>query len=177
MGNFFTNPKERASQTMWDAAMSGKPVGAQYLDAMYDPMLAEGQQRIQATTSSRIAETAQDIKSRMESIGAPGGASEGLISRATAPIVSGEQSALGEMTSKVSSAKAQQLMQMILSQLSGGMAGMSDTSTFGDIMAGLNTVANLGGGIFQMSQGFGLSDATGWNPEWGKSVPIQSINK
>jgi hypothetical protein len=146
MGNFFSSPQQRASESLYDAAMSGKPIGQGFLEKEYGANLSA----LRANTSQRVGGIAGDIQSRAASEGfAPGSGIEGLISRSTAPVLAGEQQAESQM----SASEMQQMLQMLLDQLHTGIAGLPNSSPFGDILAGLTTLGNVAGGAGQLIRG------------------------
>ena len=138
MGNFFTSPQERAATTLYDAASSGRPMGADLLRGVYSRQLAS----LRGETSSRLSGQAGDIMSRLASVGAPSSATEGLVARAQAPVLGSEQTAEQQLGAN----EMIQTINLLLSQLSLGLSGLSPTSTFGNIMAGLTTLGNVAGG-------------------------------
>lgn len=146
MGNFFSSPQQRAAESLFSAAESGRPIGASYLQQQYG---AE-RSRLQAETSNRLGGVSGDILSRTASAGfAPGSGVEGLISKATQPILAGEQSAEAQL----GAAEQSQLLQMIMSQLQMGFQGLPSSSPFGDILGSLTTLGNVVGGVGGLLRG------------------------
>ena len=140
MGDFFKSPRERASRSLYDAAVSGHPIGADFLDRS----TGLARQSLREETSRRLSGMSGDILSRAASAGvSPGSSTEGLISKATEPVLAGEQQAEAQLSIEQQRA----LANMILQQLGVGLSGMSSSSTFGDIMAGITTTGNIFGGI------------------------------
>jgi hypothetical protein len=155
MGSFFTSPKERASTNMYDMAMQGKTFGSGILDSMSN--LAKS--NLEAQTSQRLATTKSDLQSRMASSGTPVSAGTGLTTKATTPIIAGEQNAMSE----IDIARMNQAINMLFQQLSMGMSGLSSSSTFGDVMGGMTTIANIVSGVA------GMGGANGFN-WWGSQA-------
>jgi hypothetical protein len=153
MGNFFSSPQSKAYQSLYDAAMNGKPVGS----VLFQDIFNKGVNTIHGTTSQRTGTMAGDIMSRLSSTGVPGTAEEGTISKATQPILANEVSAI----SSLSASESAQIMNTLMQQLSIGLSGLSSSSTFGDIFSGLTTAANIGQGIATM----GGQNGFGW---WNK---------
>lgn len=140
MGNFFTSPQERKANSMWDAASSGKPLGSQFLEPIYN----ETVRNIEGQTSQRIAGIGGDILSRSASMGvSPGSNTEAMTTMAKEPLLANEQSAI----SQAGIAKQQAMVQMLMQQLFAGYSGSSSSSTFGDIMGGLSTAAQIFAGV------------------------------
>jgi len=152
MGNLISSPYQRASEDLYSKAMSGQPVGANFLDAQTTSEISA----LRNNTASRISGIAGDELSRAASMGfAPGSGMEGVIGKSVQPIISNETSA----EEQLDASKNSQLMQMLLSQLTAGLGGLSHSSTVGDVMGGLTSLANLGQGIAKMGAGFGW-----WTP-------------
>src|SRR5260221_10534501 len=110
MGNFFSSPKQRAGETLYDAASSGRPIGASYLQSQYGTDLSN----LQAQTSNRLSGLSGDILSRETSAGfAPGSGIEGVISKGKESILAGEQGAEAQL----GSSEAAQMLQLLMGQL------------------------------------------------------------
>ena len=152
MGNFFTSPRERASVGLYDAAMRGEPIGADMLQRSTQSALSA----VRGQTSQRLSTISGDILSRTAG-NAPSGAAEGLIARSLQPALAGEWNMESQIMSEAERAK----LDMTLKQLSIGLAGMSDSSTFGDIMAGLTTMTNIAKGIHNLSIGIKKQEMIG----------------
>lgn len=156
MGDFFKSPHERASSNLYEMAMRGDVIGSNLLRQSS----ASARNAVGITTANRASGVAGDIMSQFASMGVtPGSANVTAVTdKALTPLYAGEQSAHAQ----ISGQEIQGLLQLLMGQLSTGLAGLSTTSTFGDIMAGLTTAANVGAGV---ATGGG---ALGW---WGKTPP------
>lgn len=145
MGDFFSSPQQRAAQSLYEAAVSGKPIGAGLISGMEGA--AAGQ--IMGATASKTGAIGGDILSRTASLGGPTSGTEGMISKATQPLLSAEQQSLANL-GVMSEA---QFLNLMMQQLGMGISGMSSSSTFGDIMGGLMTLGNMATGAGALMQG------------------------
>lgn len=139
MGDFFTSPREAAASNLYESAIKGKPIGESFL--RNEATLAK--QQLRQRTSDITGGISGDVLSRLASIGvSPGSSSEALISKATNPILAGEQQSEAGIDTNLQGV----LANLLLNELNTGLSGLSASSTFGNILAGLQTVGNLATG-------------------------------
>ena len=143
MGNFFSSPQQRASENLYNSALSGNPIGANLLRGEYSKEVSA----LEGNTSNRASGLSGDILSRIASQGgAPGSGSEGVINKSLSPLWASEQ--MGEVQLGANLDKS--MLELSMNDLSAGLSGMSSSSTFGDILGGLSTFANIGGGLSKL---------------------------
>lgn len=153
MGNFFTSPKEEMAGTLTDLAMNGRlPKGWQ---SLIDESNATAKSGIVGEGRSTMATSAADTLSQAASMGLTSGVPS-IIGANNAKIASG----VGKDLGAVDVASMQQKLGSLGQLLQMGFGSMDNTSGFGDLMAGLTSVANIGAGIV----GMGGRNGLGW---WG----------
>lgn len=149
MSNFFTSPRERASQSLYDLAISGRTP----YDAMFEEYRGNAIQNIRRSTARESAGTAGDILSQAQSAGITfgSGLSE-VVSEAKGKISERGQILEGGVNEKASLMKLGSLAEALRL----GLSGLSTSSTAGDVLAGLTTVGKIAGGVAAMGgpQGF-----------------------
>ncbi len=171
MGDFFTSPRERAAEDLYgqgrdlySMALSGHPVG----EALIRQLGGRAKTGVEALGSRQIAEASTDILSQLASMGvAPGTAGADLTAKTAGKIRGGVQ----EQFAKIDEATQATILDALFKTLGlstdmtkTGMSGMSSSSTFGDILAGLTTGTGLGAGIAALGGPQGM----GW---WGSLIP------
>lgn len=143
MGNFFASPQQRAGQSLYDAAVSGHPVGEGGLKKSY----ALDLQNLRSGTKQESATLSGDILSRITSQGGtPGAATEGVIGKQNEQLFGQEQGGENALYSDL----MKNIMGLTSHDISTGLATMSNSSTFGDILGGLSTLTNIGGGLTKL---------------------------
>jgi len=151
VGDFFNSPRERAAESLYENAIAGRPIGESFLRSE----AAISKQKLRQQTSGHVAGISGDIMSRLASIGvSPGSSTEAVISKSTSPILAGEQIA----ESGIDENLMRMLTQSLLQELQLGFSGLSSSSTFGNILAGLQTAGNIASG------GIKLAKDIGYNP-------------
>lgn len=146
MGSFISSPQQRASEGLYNAAVSGQPIGAQALQNLTNTQITQSEQ----LTSNRIGGEAGDILARASSQGfAPGSGVEGIIGKATQGLLGSEQSAEAGIYANQSN----DFMTMLLDQLKLGLAGLPASSPFGDIMTGLTSLTKTAAGAYGLFTG------------------------
>jgi hypothetical protein len=165
MGNFFTSPKEQAATSMYDQAMKGQTPW----DALMSQRSTMAKNSLEQQGNRLMASTGADTMSQLASAGITPGSSAAVdtVNRQKAGI--GGQVMQGEAQIDIGSIADQinSLMQLMQT----GYGGLSASSSMGDILAGMQTLGNVGMGAGMMggSQGFGLwggsgqsGDVQGW---------------
>jgi hypothetical protein len=149
MGNFFKSPQQQASESLYGSALSGQPVGAGLVEGEYGKELYG----LRSGATQRSSSLTGDILSRNASEGGiPSSSTEATIGKGTAGIW--EQEQLGETQLGANLDKS--MLSLTLNDLAAGLSGMSTSSTFGDLLGGLTTLSNVGGGLFKLLSETGL---------------------
>lgn len=142
MGDFFKSPQQRASESLYDSVLSGKPLGETLIRGA-STAIKTG---LEMDTSKAMSQQAGDILGRMAFSGATNSSVESLISKANQGLLGNLQSA----EVKLSAQEQQAMIDNMLKQLSISLSGLSSSSTFGDIFAGLQTLGTIAGGAGQL---------------------------
>ena len=149
MGDFFTNPKERAAKTLFEQVQGGSTPWSGKLAQMAGSQKSE----LETSGNEAIAKGSGDILSQLISGGvAPGSGEADIVGKQATGVRSGIQKGQSQIDVGQQGAEIQSLMSMLQS----AMGGMSSASTGGDLMSGLTMLAQMGAGIGMMGgpQGF-----------------------
>ena len=140
MGSFFTSPQERGATTLFDSAMGGTSPW----DSLINQKAGLAKTGIDQSASQAVGQGSQDIFSQLASMGvAPGSGQVDIAGKQAAGIRS---NAIGQK-SQVDQAALNTQMQSIMQSLGVGMQGLSTSSSGGDMLAGLTTLANIFAGV------------------------------
>ena len=157
MADFFTSPQEKASQDLFAQAQSGRSPYDMMIENERQLALNTGKTLIGQQTSQAQAGIAGDTLSQAASAGVGYGSGVAdLVGKQSAKVGESGQIAMGKLTADVNSQASQQKLQALMDTLHLGLGGLSKSSSFGDILAGLETFANIGTGVLTGGASAGL---------------------
>jgi len=140
MGDFLNSPREKAAKNMYDQAMGGTTP----FDSAIQKRALTAKTGLEAQGNRMSASMGGDILSQLTSAGITPGSSAAVGSVAKAKAGVGENVLQAE--GQVDIAALDEQLKALTNFLNIGYSGLSSSSTLGDILAGLQTGANIFGG-------------------------------
>lgn len=155
MGSFFQSPQEGGATSLFNQAMGGSSI----FDSLIGKQTGLAKTGLEAEGSRLSASSGADIMSQLAS----GGVNPG--SAGAADLVAKNKAGIGESVlsseGKVDQNALMQQLQALMQQLQMGYSGLSQSSPFGDLLAGLQTGANIFSGV---AKGGSKTQGMNW---WG----------
>ena len=163
MGSFFTSPQEQGATSLFDMAMGGQSPW----DSLINQQAGLAKTGIDQNASRAIGQGSQDIFSQLASMGVAGGSGQVDIAGKQAAGI--RSNAIGQKSQVDQNALNAQI-QSIMQNMQTGLSGMSTSSSGGDLLAGLTSLANIfSGGLVGLGTQ-GLDILGGGNKKGGGNV-------